>query len=798
MKFTRNWLLEHLDTEATVERIAETLTGIGLEVESIVDRAKDLAPFVVGHVVSAEPHPNADKLRVCVVDTGRGKVQVVCGAPNARAGMKGVFAPSGTRIPGTGLELKPTKIRGVESNGMLCSAREMGLSNEHDGIIDLPADAPVGRPFATVLGLDDPVIEIKLTPNRGDCTGVRGIARDLAAAGLGRLLPLKLEDIAGDAPGPIAVEVDPTSGCSCFVGRYVRGVKNGPAPAWLRDRLTAIGLRPISALVDMTNYVSIDLGRPLHVYDADKLDGTVRARIGKSGEGFLALNGKTYAVDETMCVIADDRAVLGLGGIMGGVDTGCTEATTNVFIESAYFDSKITAATGRKLDLQSDARYRFERGVDPDFVETGAKVATRMILAMCGGKAGTIVSAGRPPEWRRNYRLRPTRCETLGGLAVPLADQTETLDALGFGVRMIGDALDVTPPSWRGDIEGEADLVEEILRLRGFDAVPAVPLPELSAVAKPALTHAQRRVRIARRALAARGLVETVNYSFVPRRDAALFGGGGEHLVLLNPMSADLDAMRPSLLPSLIAATRRNVDRGFADVALFEVAPGYADRKPEGQSIFAGALRRGLAQVAGWSAKARAVDAFDAKADALALLAALGVSDAAVQIAQGEAPAWYHPGRSAALKMGPKTVLGHFGEIHPAVLAHFDVEGPMVACEIRLDAVPPAKARLGRTKAALALNDLQPVDRDFAFVLDAGIPADQVLRAARSAERALIADVRLFDLYSGPGISEGKKSLAVRVRLQPTERTLTDAEIEAVAAKIVAAVAKATGATLRA
>jgi phenylalanyl-tRNA synthetase beta chain len=798
MKFTRGWLLEHLDTKATVERIVETLTGIGLEVESVVDRAKDLAPFVVGYVVSAEPHPNADKLRVCVVDTGKGKVQVVCGAPNARIGMKGVFAPSGTRVPGTGLDLKPTKIRGVDSNGMLCSAREMGLSNEHEGIIDLPADAPVGEPFAKVLGLDDPVIEIKLTPNRGDCTGVRGIARDLAAAGLGRLKPLKLEAIAGDAPGPIGVEVDPTSGCSCFFGRYVQGVKNGPAPAWLRDRLTAIGLRPISALVDMTNYVSVDLGRPLHVYDADKLKGTVRARIGRSGESFLALNGKTYAVDETMCVIADDRAVLGLGGIMGGEDTGCTATTTNVFIESAYFDPKITAATGRKLDLQSDARYRFERGVDPDFVETGAKVATQMIVAMCGGRPGTMVSSGRPPEWRRHYRLRPNRCETLGGLAVSLADQTEALDALGFGVRALGEALDVTPPSWRGDIEGEADLVEEILRLRGFDAVPAVPLPELSAVAKPALTASQRRVRVAKRALAARGLVETVNYSFVPRRDALLFGGGGEDLLLLNPMSADLDAMRPGLLPSLVAATRRNVDRGFADVALFEVAPGYADRKPDGQSIQATALRRGLALAAGWSTKARAVDAYDAKADALALLAALGVSDAAVQIVQGEAPAWYHPGRSAALKMGPKTVLGHFGEIHPAVLAHFDVEGPMVACEIRLDAVPPAKARGGRTKAALALNDLQPVDRDFAFVLDAAVAADQVLRAARSAERALIADVRLFDLYVGPGIPEGQKSLAVRVRLQPTERTLTDAEIEAVAARIVAAVAKTTGATLRA
>lgn len=797
MKFTRKWLLDHLETEAGVDKIAATLTAIGLEVESIVDRAKDLAPFVVGYVVKAEQHPNADRLRVCVVDTGKGQVQVVCGAPNARTGMKGVFAPSGTRIPGTGLDLKPSKIRGVESNGMLCSAREMGLSEEHEGIIDLPADAVVGRPFAEVMGLDDPVIEIKLTPNRGDCTGVRGIARDLSAAGLGRLKPLKIEAIEGDVPGPIAIEVDAAAGCPYFVGRHVRGVKNGPAPAWMRDRLIAIGLRPISALVDMTNYVSIDLGRPLHVYDADKLKGTIRARKGRAGESFLALNGKTYAVDDSMCAIADDRAVLGLGGIMGGEDTGCTSETTSVFIESAYFDPKATAATGRKLDLQSDARYRFERGVDPDFVATGARVATQLILAMCGGTSGTLIQAGAPPEWRRGFGLRHGRVHSLGGLDVSVDEQSVILDALGFGIVRSGRELVVTPPSWRGDIEGEADLVEEVLRIRGFDAIEAVPLPPTSPVAKPALNPQQRRLRIAKRALAARGLVETVNYSFIPRKDAAMFGGGREDLVLLNPMSADLDAMRPSLLPSLIAATKRNVNRGFADVALFEAAPTYADQRPEGQSIQAGVIRRGEARPDTWSDKARAVDAFDAKADAFALLQSIGVSENAVQVVPGEAPAWYHPGRSAALKMGPKTVLGHFGEVHPAVLAHFDVEGPLVACEIRLDAVPPAKARSGRAKPALALNDLQPVDRDFAFVVDQGVAADQVLRAAKGAERGLIADVRLFDLYAGPGIPAGRKSLAIRVRLQPTDKSLTDAEIDAVAGKIVAAVAKSTGATLR-
>ncbi|MBM3555074.1 MAG: phenylalanine--tRNA ligase subunit beta [Alphaproteobacteria bacterium] len=798
MKFTLGWLKDHLETDAGIDRVAATLTSVGLEVESVVDRAKDLAAFTVGYVVSAVQHPNADRLRVCVVDTGKGHIQVVCGAPNARAGMKGVFAPSGTRIPGTGLELKSSKIRGVDSNGMLCSSREMGLSDEHEGIIDLPADAPVGAAFAKVLGLDDPVIEIKLTPNRGDCTGVRGIARDLAAAGLGRMKPLRIEPIQGRGAGPVPVEVEAISGCPYFVGRYVKGVKNGPAPAWMRDRLTAIGLRPISALVDMTNYVSVDLGRPLHVYDADKLRGTLRARKGRKGESFLALNSKTYEVDETMCAIADDRAVLGLGGIMGGEDTGCTAETVNVFIESAYFDPKITAATGRRLDLQSDARYRFERGVDPEFVEAGARIATQLIIAMCGGEAGTLVVAGGPPDWRRAFHLRGSRAATLGGLDIPVDRQAEILEALGFATSRGGDGLEVTPPSWRGDIIGEADLVEEVLRIGGFDAIPSLPLPPLTAVAKPAVSSGQRRVRIAKRALAARGLVETVNYSFVPRRDARLFGGGADDLVLVNPMSGDLDTMRPTPLPSLMAATVRNVGRDFADIALFEVAPAYAGRKPENQAMVAAVLRRGDANPAAWTGKSRPVDAFDAKADAFALLSALGVSEGAVQIAVGEAPAWYHPGRSGTLKMGPKTVLGHFGELHPTVLEHFDLAGPVVGSEIRLDALPPAKARSGRTKPALRIVDLHPVERDFAFVVDDGVAAEQVLRAARGADRVLIVDVRLFDLYVGPGVTEGKKSLAVRVRLQPTERSLTDAEIEAIGKKIVAAVAKATGASLRA
>ncbi|MBM3570255.1 MAG: phenylalanine--tRNA ligase subunit beta [Alphaproteobacteria bacterium] len=797
MKFTRAWLADHLDTDADPGRIADTLTAIGLEVESIADRAKDLARVVIARVIEAKPHPNADKLRVCLVDTGSERVQVVCGAPNARSGMIGAFAPPGTRIPGTGLDLKKGTIRGVESNGMLVSEREMGISDQHEGIIDLPADAPVGANWAKWAGLDDAVFEIKLTPNRPDCLGVRGVARDLAAAGLGRLKPLEIKPIAGAYDSPIAVRLDFPAGegkaCPLFVGRMIRGVRNGPSPAWLRDRLTAIGLRPISTLVDMTNYVTFDLGRPLHVFDADKVKGDIVARFGRSGESFLALNGKTYAVEPDMTAICDDSGALGLGGIMGGQSTGCTADTKTVFVEAALFDPLRTAATGRRHGIQSDARYRFERGVDPAFVAAGMEWATRLTMQLCGGEPSNLVVAGQAPDWTRAYALRPDRVATLGGIDLPEAEQRRILVALGFAAKPGG----WQPPSWRPDILGEADLVEEIARIAGFERIPALPMPRELDRHRPGVSPAQRRVRIVKRALAERGLTEAITYSFVARAHARVFGGGGDDLMLQNPMSSELDCMRPSLLPGLIDAMRRNVDRGLGDGALFEVGPQYASATlVTGQTVAASGIRLGQAQRAGWTGPARPADAFDAKADALAALAALGLGESAIGIEAGAA-AWYHPGRSGTLKLGPKTVLGWFGELHPEVLERFDLAGPLVGFELVLDALPPAKARPGRARPAFAPPQYPAVERDFAFVVDRAVTADRLVKAARQADKKLIEQAGVFDVYAGQGVAEGKVSIALRVRLQPTERTLTEAEIEAVAARVVEAVAKATGATLR-
>ncbi|WP_119422487.1 phenylalanine--tRNA ligase subunit beta [Desertibaculum subflavum] len=801
MKFTLRWLKEHLDTTADTAAVCEALTGLGLEVEGINDPARDLAEFVVGYVVSAEQHPNADRLRVCKVDIGKGDpIQVVCGAPNARTGMKGVFARSGLRIPGTGLDLKASSIRGQASNGMLCSAREMGISDEHEGIIELAADAPVGKPFAPFMGLDDPAIEIKLTPNRPDCLGVRGIARDLAAKGLGKLKPLDTSAVPGKFDSPIKVRLDFAGGdntpCPLFVGRYVRGVTNGPSPEWLQKRLRAIGLRPISALVDITNLITYDLNRPLHVFDADKVKGDIRPRLAKPGEELLALDGKTYKLDGEVCVIADDNGPEGLGGVMGGEHSGVTPETKNVFIEAALFDPVRTAATGRKLGINSDARYRFERGVDPEFVVPGMEVATRLVIELCSGEPSHNVIAGAAPEWRRNYRLRGSRVRDLGGLDVPLAEQQAILGRLGFETRPASDGLDVVPPAWRPDVHGEADLVEEVTRVVSYDAVPAVPLPRRPVIATPAVNLAQRRVRIARRALAARGLVEAVTYSFIARAHAEAFGGGRPELMLANPIAADLDAMRPSILPGLIAAAGRNVARGIADVALFEVGPQYGDDTPAGQRIVASGIRRGQTGARHWQQKPGDVDAFLAKADAAAALAQLGIAVDTLQSA-AEAPAWYHPGRSGALKMGPKTVLAWFGELHPAVLEKLDVRGPLVGFEVFLDALPAPKQKAGRTRPPLAASDFPAVERDFAFVVDRAVAAGEIVRAVRAADRALIADASVFDLYEGPGVAEGKKSVAVAVRLEPKDRTLTDAEIEATAAKVVASVAKQTGASLR-
>ncbi len=796
MKTTLSWLKSHLDTDASLDTIVKRLVMLGLEVESVADRAAALAPFRVAHVVSAEPHPNAERLRVCIVDTGSERVQVVCGAPNARTGMRGVFAPVGATIPRTGLLLKETMIRGVASNGMLCSAYEMEISDDHEGIIELPADAPIGESFAKAAGLDDAVLDVKVTPNRADCLGVHGIARDLAAAGLGRLILPNVEPIEGSFPSPTWVHLATLDqkACPLFIGRTIRGVKNGPSPRWLQDRLTAIGLRPISALVDITNFVTFDLNRPLHVFDTGRVAGDLVVREARPGERIKALNGKEYALDGEMTVIADDAEVLSLGGVIGGESTGCTEATSEVFVEAALFDPVRTAATGRKLNLQSDARYRFERGLDPAFVAPGMAIATRLIVELCGGEPSELVVAGAVPEWQLSYRLRPDRVALLGGVDVPRDAQRRILEALGFGVADEDAVMNVAPPSWRGDIEGEADLVEEILRINGYDAIEAVPLERSTALPRPALDPAQRRVGFVRRTLAARGLVEAVTFSFMASGDAALFGGGKPELRLINPISADLEIMRPSILPNLAAASRRNADRGFADSALFEIGAQYHDDTPEGQATVAAGLRHGQSGPRHWRDPGRPVDAFTAKTDALAALAAAGVPTENLQVS-ADPPDWYHPGRAGSFRLGAKA-LAHFGELHPAVLTHFALKGPAVAFEVFLDAAPsPRKA--GRGRPLLKLSPFQPVERDFAFLVPADLPAESLLRAARGVDKKLIAEIRLFDVYEGAGLPEGRKSLAITIVLQPEEATLTDEQIDAFSQKLVAQVAKATGGELR-
>ena len=809
MKFTLSWLKDHLDTGASLDEIATTLSAIGLEVEQIEDPAAALAAFTIARVVEAKQHPNADRLRVLQVEieTGKPLMEVVCGAPNARAGMLGVFAPLGTYIPGSGITLEKKPVRGVVSNGMMCSAAELQLSSESEGIIEVSADhaGKVGARYVSVLGLDDPVIEVKLTPNRPDCTGVHGIARDLAAAGLGTLKPPRtLPTVEGKDASPIDIllEFSPETADACpvFAGRYVKGVKNGPSPAWMQARLKAVGLRPINALVDVTNYISNDLGRPLHVYDADKLSGYIRARLGKTGESFLGLDGKTYDVDETMCVIADDKGPLGLGGIMGGEASGCTDATTNVLIESAWFDPVRTAITGRKTGLVTDARYRFERGVDPQSVVPGLDLATAMIIEMCGGTPSKMKLAGSAPDPKRRIVFDTARVAKLSGLTIADDAIRSTLTGLGFGLTSKGGTLEVTVPSWRPDVHGSADLVEEIVRIAGLDKVPSTPLPRQPGVARAVLTELQRRIRKARRTLASRGLVEAVTWSFLPKSEATLFGGGDGALDLSNPISVDMASMRPSLLAGLITAARRNRNRGLADVALFEIGQSYRGTSPEQQFISAAGVRSGTAAIAGsgrhWSGAAAAIDAFDAKADAAAVLAALGIDPAKAQITR-DAPSYYHPGRSASLRLGPKVVLAHFGEVHPKALAALDMQGPLVAFEVFIDALPPEKKK-SRAKPPLAESDLMALSRDFAFVLDSSVAADDVVRAAAGADKSLIRDVAVFDLFEGGKLAEeGKKSLAIAVTLQPSEQTLTEKDIEAVSQKIIAAVSKATGGEIR-
>jgi phenylalanyl-tRNA synthetase beta chain len=801
MKFTLGWLKEHLDTDRSLAEIADKLTMIGLEVERLEDKAKLFAPFTIARVVEAKPHPNADRLRVCLVDTGSGDpVQVVCGAPNARTGMKGVFVPPGAFIPGKDMTLQVGTIRGVESRGMLVSELELKISDDHDGIIELSDDAPVGANYGHWAGLDDPLIEINLTPNRGDCTGVHGIARDLAAAEMGKLKEPAIKPVKGEFPCPVAVRIEAPELCPAFALRLIRGVKNGSSPDWLQRRLASIGLRPINTLVDITNFMTYDRGRPLHVFDAAKVRGNLNVRRARDGESLVALDGKSYALDPTICVIADEQGVESLAGIMGGEATGCSEATTDVLIESALWNEINIAQSGRKLGINSDARYRFERGVDPAFTLPGLELATRMVLELCGGTASAVSVAGsvEPPE--RVIDFPVSELKRLAGFTAPFAEMRRALERLGFFVAGQGERVKVAVPSWRADVQGKADVVEEIMRILGVERVPATPFGRGEEPRKPVLTPIQVRTRKARRALAARNLVEAVTWSFVSKAQAELFGGGQPALALANPIAAELSDMRPSLLPGLIAGAQRNADRGFADTALFEVGQVFRGDAPADQLTAAAGIRRALAKPSGigrhWSKRDGEVDAYDAKADALAALAAAGAPPSALQVTSG-GPQWLHPGRSGTIQIGPKNVLGYFGEMHPLALEALGAEGPLVAFEVILERIPEPKAKATRAKPALVLSPFQPVDRDFAFVVERSVKAADIVRAAQSADRKLIAGVNVFDVYEGAGIEPGRKSVAIAVTIQPTERTMTDAEIEAVAAKIVAEVGKRTGGTLR-
>jgi len=807
MKFSLSWLKDHLETDADAVAIAAKLNAIGLEVEEVSDPAAALAGFRVARVLTAERHPNADKLQVLTVDTGEGApLQVVCGAPNARAGLIGVLGLPGATVPANGMVLKVAAVRGVESNGMMCSLRELDLGEGHDGIVELPADAPVGLAFADYHGAD-PVFDVAITPNRPDCMGVYGIARDLAAAGLGTLKPIAAPGVVGEGACPVAIRVEDTVGCPAFYGRVIRGLRNGESPAWLQERLKAAGQRPISALVDLTNYLSLTYGRPAHVYDLAKLSGGQNARIfarrAVAGESLLALNGKDYALDGEMTVIADGvgldgvsdaGAVLGIGGVMGGEASGCSEGTTDVLLEIAYFAPDRIAVAGRALNLTSDARQRFERGVDPTFLDTGLDLLTGLVLDVCGGVATEVVRAGEPPVANKVVAYAPALAETLGGVVVSEDEQKRILGALGFGV---GADWGVSVPGWRPDVDGAADIVEEVVRIYGIDRVASVPLPRVDGVALPTASPAQRQERRVRRAAAARGLNEAVTWSFLPAREAELFADG-EPWALANPISEDMKVMRPSLLPGLLSAARRNVDRGAAGLRLFEIGRRYL-RGAEGVSAERPTLAVVLAgeKVSrGWAnGKASAYDAFDAKAEALALLAEAGASVDNLMV-MGEAGAQFHPGRSGTLRLGPKTVLARFGMLHPTTLKAFDIDVPVAAVEIYLDAIPAPKKAPGFARVNYAPPALQAVTRDFAFLLGTGVPAGDLVRAVKGADKAHIVSARVFDDFRGQGVPEGQKSLAIEVTLQPGDKTFAEADLAAISDKVVKAAAKV-GASLR-
>ncbi|PWE56116.1 phenylalanine--tRNA ligase subunit beta [Metarhizobium album] len=812
MKFTLSWLKDHLDTDATLDEICTRLTAIGLEVEDVDDKAV-YKPFVIARVLEAEQHPQADRLKVLKVDTGSGDpVQVVCGAPNARAGLVGAFVAPGTYVPGIDVTLAVGTIRGVESRGMMCSEKELNISDNHDGIIDLPADAPVGTSFATYAGLDDPVIEINLTPNRPDCTSIFGIARDLAASGLGTLKTRPAPSFAaeGETTVKLSIDLDDEKLCPGFALRLVRGVKNGPSPNWMQQRLIAIGLRPINALVDITNYMTFDQGRPMHVFDAAKVKGNLTVRRATEGETVLALDQREYKLSPGNVVIADDNGVESIGGIMGGEHSGCDDNTVDVLIESALWDPMNIAKSGRTLGIITDARYRFERGVDPEYMVPGLERTTELVLELCGGTAAKAEVVGYKGHVAKVVEFPLTEVKRLTGLEVSAEESLDILKRLGFGPQGIGDIdsgarIPVTVPSWRPDVDGKADLVEEVLRIHGVDNIRPAPLSNHAAVNGKILTTLQIRTRAAKRALASRGMLEAVTWSFISEEQAKLFGGGKPTLKLANPIAADMSDMRPSLLPGLLSAAQRNADKGYGDVAIFEVSGTYETDAPEGQRRVAGGVRRGTASLVGagrmWSNTAKGggkpVDVFDAKADALAVLEACGMPMTNVQIEQG-GPDWYHPGRSGTIKMGPKVILGHFGEFHPKTLEALDVSGALCGFEVYVDAMQEPKKKATRTKPALDLSPFQAVKRDFAFVVDRGVEAGTILKAASSADRKLIASVNVFDVFEGASLGADKKSIAIEVVIQPVERTLTDEDFEALTGKIVANVTKSTGGVLRA
>ncbi len=805
MKFTLSWLKQHLETNADLNEICETLTKIGLEVEGVEDQAKLLEPFIVAKIVSAIQHPNADKLRLCMVDTGAAEhVQVVCGASNARTGLVSVFAGPGTYIPAKKITLGIGEIRGVESRGMLCSGAELELSDESEGIMELPENAPIGTKYIDYAKIGDPVIDINLTPNRSDAAGVYGIARDLAAAGLGTIKPQTLVPVTGSDPCPVDVTLEfigeDRKLCPVFALRLVKGVKNGPSPQWMQTQLKAIGLRPVNALVDITNYITFDCGRPLHVFDAAKISGRLVVRCAHVGESILALDGKTYTPDVSTVVIADDDGIESIAGIMGGEHSGCDETTTDVLIECALWDPTNIAQSGRKLGINSDARYRFERGVDPSITQFGMDMATQLVMDICGGTPSQIKQVGDVPAITKCIIFPWSEVKRLTGLEMPVDDMTQILKRLGFGVSGTGEASTVSVPSWRPDIEGKADIVEEIIRIAGLEHVANVPLKRVTHISEPVLTLIQRRTRRARRALAASGMVEAMTYSFISAKEAEAFGGGTHALKLANPIASDMSDMRPSLLPGLIAAAQRNVNRATRDLALFEVGQIFVGDRPQDQKMAVTGLRRGLASRFGtgrhWAQPAKSADMYDAKADAFALLGALGVSTDSMQLIAG-APSWFHPGRSATMQFGPKGVLGHFGELHPDTLEQLGIDGPIVAFEIILDNLPAQKQKTTKIKPKLDMSDYQPVTRDFAFIVDKSVRADDIIKTARGIDRALVSQVSLFDIYEGKGVQPDQKSVAIEITLQPREKTLNDAEIEAFSAKLSTEIARKTGGVLR-